>query len=145
MHPVEKIDLSKLLLIIVGWLGVRSLNIGTVSGYVRQETLVKLKILFTLLEVPLHAAFSRAALGTCLLAVQLLDKLMGTYGNHILGSLFWALEARPEAVKRGIAWHFLISMGYIGWLPTRRMSARRSTDARFSLSLSCPHSPLLRL
>ena len=94
MHPIEKVDLAKFVLILVGWFCISWMNIGAVSGYVRQETLVKLKILFTLLE--------------------LLDKLMGNYGEHILGSLFWALEARPELVKRGIAWHALLALGYIG-------------------------------
>lgn len=94
MHPIQKVDLAKFLLILVGWFGISWLNIGAVSGYVRQETLVKLKILFTLLE--------------------LLDKLMGNYGEHILGSLFWALEAPPEQVRRGVAWHVLLALGYIG-------------------------------
>lgn len=94
LHPVQKVDLAKFLLLLVGWFGISWMNIGGVSGYVRQETLVKLKILFTLLE--------------------LLDRLMGNYGEHILGSLFWALEARPELVKRGIAWHALLALGYIG-------------------------------
>lgn len=94
LHPVQKVDLAKFLLLVVGWFGISWMNIGGVSGYVRQETLVKLKILFTLLE--------------------LLDRLMGNYGEHILGSLFWALEARPELVKRGIAWHALLALGYIG-------------------------------
>ncbi len=41
-------------LIVIGFAGVKWMNIGSISGFVRQETLVKLKILFTLLEVRFH-------------------------------------------------------------------------------------------
>jgi hypothetical protein len=51
LHHVEKIDLTKMLLIIVGFVCVKWMNVSAISGFVRQETLVKLKILFTLLEV----------------------------------------------------------------------------------------------
>jgi transmembrane anterior posterior transformation protein 1 len=94
LHRTERIDLVKVLLIVVGFCGVRWLDITDISAFVRQETLIKLKILFTLLE--------------------LLDKLLCNYGEHIVGALFWAVDARPETIRRGLAWHLLLSMAYIG-------------------------------
>jgi hypothetical protein len=42
-----------------------------------------------------------------------MDKLLISYGEHLLGSLFWALSVPQEKVPRGRWWYFLVSWAYI--------------------------------
>jgi hypothetical protein len=42
-----------------------------------------------------------------------MDRLLSNYGENILGSLYWALNAKASLVKRGVAWHLMLALGYI--------------------------------
>ncbi|KAL6050637.1 Transmembrane anterior posterior transformation protein 1 [Balamuthia mandrillaris] len=92
LHAIQKVDLLKMMLIVMGFLLLRLLDIPRLSNFIRKESLLKLKILFTLLE--------------------LMDRLLCSYGLNILGSLFWAVNQPLERVKRGYTWHFVLAIIY---------------------------------
>ncbi len=46
-----------------------------------------------------------------------MDRLMCSYGQNILGSLYWAVNQPKEKVKRGYWMHFFLAVIYISILP----------------------------
>jgi hypothetical protein len=93
LHSIQKVDILKLLLLILGFMALRLLDIPSLSTFMAKESLLKIKYLATLVAV--------------------MDRLMSSYGTNILGSLFWAVNQPPHKVKRGYYWHFILSIIYI--------------------------------
>ena len=93
LHHIHKIDVLRVALMVSGFLFVRQFPISILASFIQRESLLKLKIFLTL--------------------VELMDRLMSSYGENILGSLFWSVEAPKDQVSRGFFWHFALSVVYI--------------------------------
>jgi transmembrane anterior posterior transformation protein 1 len=93
LHHVQKIDILRLSLVALAFLFVRGIPIPALAKFIRRESLLKLKIMLTLLE--------------------LMDRLLCSYGENILGSLYWAVNESPARVERGHVWHFVLAVVYI--------------------------------
>eukprot|EP01089_Gocevia_fonbrunei_P018861 TRINITY_DN6490_c0_g1_i1.p1 TRINITY_DN6490_c0_g1~~TRINITY_DN6490_c0_g1_i1.p1 ORF type:complete len:357 (-),score=35.53 TRINITY_DN6490_c0_g1_i1:23-1093(-) len=93
LHAIQKTDLLKLLLIIIGILFLRLFHMPSLSIFIKKESLLKLKIFFTILE--------------------LMDKMLCSFGENILGSLYWSANQPPELLKRSHHFHFILGIVYI--------------------------------
>lgn len=93
LHAIQKVDILKVIILVLGYLFLRLLDIPSLSSFMAKESLLKIKYLVTLLVV--------------------MDRLMSSYGQNILGSLFWAVNQPANKVKRGYYWHFILSIIYV--------------------------------
>lgn len=89
---VHKIDILRILLIVLGFLIVYNINISTWDDFVKSSNL-KLKMAW--------------------MCAEFLDNVLIELGNNIIGSLFWAVTTQRENVIRGRFVHFLLALGYI--------------------------------
>eukprot|EP01118_Nematostelium_gracile_P000995 TRINITY_DN1099_c0_g4_i1.p1 TRINITY_DN1099_c0_g4~~TRINITY_DN1099_c0_g4_i1.p1 ORF type:complete len:469 (-),score=59.89 TRINITY_DN1099_c0_g4_i1:152-1348(-) len=91
LYYIQKIDLLRGVLILLSLSVVIHYDTSRWGEFV-QNSSIKLKMVWV--------------------AMEFLDKLLVSYGNNILGSLFWAVNVDSTIVIRGRWWHFLVAWGY---------------------------------
>eukprot|EP01113_Clastostelium_recurvatum_P010733 TRINITY_DN15382_c0_g1_i1.p1 TRINITY_DN15382_c0_g1~~TRINITY_DN15382_c0_g1_i1.p1 ORF type:complete len:503 (-),score=122.88 TRINITY_DN15382_c0_g1_i1:88-1572(-) len=96
---VQKLDLFKAVLIMLGFIAIQNIDLTTLAAYVKESTL-KLKMIWGCLEF--------------------LDKVMVAYGDNILGSVAYILASMGDSsasgkmpVKRTTLFYFFLAGGYV--------------------------------